>query len=442
MATYSYITLLQAKQQLANRLYDSAQQFWSPTELGAYLRDALSTWNALTSFWRAEATFPTVANQQWYELPAVLPTLRAQSVTDGDLISLIEYALLEPQTSYPISWAGSTQFTADDILAAIQRRRDELLASSGCQITRSTPAAVPGRTTLTDSVIDIRRVAYFPVTGDPNVLFSDDTWALDAYQRDYTVAPAGTPSTYRQSTEPPLSFDTDIAPGVPGTYEVLTVNSGATLSTTAATILPLPNDWCWVIRWGALADLLSRESNSRDPLRAQYCQQRYEMGASLLEDSPAVLATRIANLPLQVDGVQAADTYRTGWQAEAAAQPDTLLVAGLNLAACAPKPDGVYSVTATVVRNAPLPADDSSYLEVPRDVLDALLAYAQHLAAFKQGGAEFVASAPLFQRFLAVAKQYNARLAEFGEFTMPMLGLSQREESLRPRLSEQEVTNG
>ena len=45
-APYSYFTLGQLVQTVANRLYDPNQVFYSQAELIAYAQEALQTWNA------------------------------------------------------------------------------------------------------------------------------------------------------------------------------------------------------------------------------------------------------------------------------------------------------------------------------------------------------------------------------------------------------------
>lgn len=438
---YTYLTLAQARTQLAARLYDtSANLFWSDAEKNQYIVESIRIWNALTSFWRSEFTFQTQANVTWYDLTdtANLPnTLRPFTVTDNSLIQLIEYHLLEPVTSvYPLTWTGSLQFSLTDILNAIQRRRDEVLSATGCTITQRTIAAVPGRTFLPDTVIDIRRVSWLPVanpagfTNSP--LWPDDQWALQSYERDYTIQAPGTPSTYRQSTEPPLSFDTDIPPALPGQYDLLTVDAGVALSTVAATVLRVPDDFAWVIKWGALADLLGRESNAKDPTRAMYCEMRYRQGLALLLNSPAVLYARINNIPLDIDSLQNADNYRPGWQAETAAQPDLMMIAGLNLFGLASIPDAIYSGTLMVVENAPVPANDAAQIQIGRDDLEAILDHSQHLAAFKIGGSEFLSTLPLLDRFHKQAALYNSKLFELGEFAHPTYELSQLQQETNP----------
>ena len=438
---YTYISLAQARAQLAARLYDtSANLFWSDDEKNQYIIESLRLWNALASFWRSEFTFQTQAGVTWYDLTDTinLPnTLRPFTVTDNALIQLIEYHLLEPITSaYPLAWAGSLQFSLTDILNAIQRRRDEVLSASGCTIVQRTIAAVPGRTFLPDTFIDIRRIAWLPVvnpTGFTNSpLWPDDQWALQAYERDYTVQTPGTPSTYRQSTEPPLAFDTDVPPALPGQYDILTVDAGAALSTAAATLLRVPDDFAWVIKWGALADLLGRESNAKDPTRAMYCEMRYRQGLALLLNSPAVLYARLNNVPLDIDSLQNADNYRPGWQAETAAQSDLMMIAGLNLIGLAATPNAIYSGTLMVVQNAPVPANDASQIQVGRDELEAILDHSQHLAAFKMGGAEFLSTLPLLDRFHKQAALYNSKLFELGEFAHPTYEFSQLQQETNP----------
>src|ERR1039458_9319360 len=101
MPTYSYITQAQCVQQIANRLYDPSQTFWTGAELALYLNEALSTWNALTGNWRGDFTFQTQPNVTWYDLtsiPQMPNTLRPLTVTDASLYTLMQYHLLEPPT--------------------------------------------------------------------------------------------------------------------------------------------------------------------------------------------------------------------------------------------------------------------------------------------------------------------------------------------------------
>lgn len=444
--TYQYITLAQAEQQLANRLYDSAMTFWTAAELAAYLTESLRTWNALTNYWRGDFTFLVQQGVVWYDLTDAtnLPnTLRPYTVTDADLYSLMLLHLLEPNVTGINPYNGSLQFSAADFLAAVQRRRDEVLSVTGCTLTRRLIGAAAGRTYLPDTVIDVRRMAYLPNSpGMFNVVWADDTWSEQAFDPEYTVNPPGNPLTYLMSTEPPISVDTDAPPAFAGNYEFLTVEAGAALSATTPSTLLIPDDWTWVIKWGAMADLLGRESPAKDSPRAQYCEARYQMGLKLMASASALLALRVGNVPVQIDAVRGADLYNTSWEGRVQAAPDMCVHAGLNLIGINPPDSGTYSLAATVVENAPIPASGGAFLQVSRGDLDAIIDYAQHLASFKLGGAEFTSTMPLLQRFLAQAKNYGLKLDELGEFTETLYGLSQRENQMNPVMAPEPAGGG
>jgi hypothetical protein len=442
--TYTYITLGTAAQQLANRLYDSAQVSWPAAELGRYIVEALRTWNALTSFWRGDFLFTPSQGVAFYDMTSVaaMPnSLRLFTLNDTDLYPSLQTRLLEPVAWNP--WTGvSAQFTADDLLNALSRRRDEILSVTGCQIKRRLVPAVAGRITLPDTAIDIRRVAYLPAVVIPgvntaaSVLWPEDAWAEQSFNRNWTLQAAGTPFAYLASTEPPISFDTDRPPGFAGSYECLTIESGPALSIATPALVGIPDDWTWVASFGVLADLLSRDSLAADPFRADYANRRYRMGLAALDAAPSILAARINNVPMQVDSVRAADLFNRNWEA-AQHPPATLLTAGLNLVALAPIPDaGAYSVTLTVVENAPVPPTSADQIQLSRGDLDVILDYAEHLALFRSGGAEFSASMPLLARFLAQCAAQNSKLMEIAEFSQLLYSLGREEIRLNPRYAE------
>lgn len=443
---YTSTTLTEALADLGARLYDPSSTFWTDAEKTLYIQEALRTWNALTNFWRSEFTLQLSEENIWYDIAdpnSAANTVRPFTVTDEDVYKLIEHHLLEPASG--AVWTGSLQFNAQDMIQAVQRRRDEILSSTSCTLTRQVVAATPGRTFLQDRTIDIRRIAWLPVddpSGYTNApLYPDDVFAQQAYERDFTTQAPGTPSTYRQSTEPPLSFDVDIPPAVPGSYEVLSVDAGPDLDPSEAQTLDIPDDFTWLIKWGALADLLNRESNAKDALRAQYCNLRYAQGVAILLDSPALLYARLNNIPLDIDSAQNSDNFNPNWQADDPGQPTLLLTTGLNIVGFAPPPDdGDYSATLMVVRNAPVPLIGSDYIQLGRDEYDAMLDYCVHLAAFKMGGTEFLATIPLFQRFMKLAGLYNSKLAELGEYSKSIYEMSQLQRETNPVYSDVEPT--
>ncbi len=452
---------MSAVSDLAAKLYDPTNQFWSVDELADYIVEGLRTWNALTNFWRSSFSFALTPNTWWHDLTQQTGTIRPYPVTDRDLMIQIERHLLEPPTTaYPLVWSGSGQFAVANILGNMAQRRDEALSTTGCTITRQLVDASTSSVTalLPDNTVDIRRVTWlptfnpitwdgsYPLTWDssypqtwddarllnPITLRQSDDWAEQSYNPGYTTDPSRPPSTWRQSTQAALSFDVDVIPPTPGFYEVLSVNAGLALSTTEPTLLGIPDDWCWIVKWGVLCDLLEQESNAKDALRAEYCSRRFNEGCAILSKAPALLAVRLNNIPFMVDSVRNGDDFDPRWQASSPGSSTAAYVAGLNLVGFGPQPASTDTATVSVVENAPIPSSPLDPLQVSRDDYGSVMDYAQHLAAFKMGGEEFARTIPLYQGFMRRAALYNSKLSELGDFQRPMYEISTLEQERNP----------
>ena len=311
---------------VSSRLYDNGPQ-WETDELTDLITEALQTWNALSQFWRSEMIVPLIQNQWWYDLRTVSGSLVPYTTTQSTIVKRIQSHLLEPPT--PTVWTGSAQFSLNDIFGACQRRQNDTLGESACTITRTlVPADIVRRTFLPGTTIDIRRVAWLPASGfgySNRILKQSDQWATRAYNTGYVQAGQKPPSKWLQNSEPPPSFDVDSTPPSAGQYEVLLTQSGPVWSVgNSNATFGIPDDWSWVLKWGALGDLLGRESNASDTLRAAYCRARYMEGIALLRMMSIVLAVRINDKPVSVGAVKGGDTYNATWQAKAAGAPKSV----------------------------------------------------------------------------------------------------------------------
>lgn len=437
-APYSYAKFTDVVTSISNRLYDPNQLRWTAAEVGALLMESEQTWNVLSQFWRQDFTFPLVANQWWYDLRAQPGTLIPCTVAQYDVITKIQRHLLEPPT--PAAWTGSSQFAMSDLLQACQRRQDEVLGTTGVTIVRSlVNAPLTNRVVLPDNTIDIRRAMWMsvdPTTYPNKILKQSDAWATRAFNPGYAQAgPATGPLKWMQNTETPISFDVDIAPPINGQYETLTTQSGGSwVQGTNAVLSTMPNDWSWVFIFGALADLFARESLAQDPLRAAYCRARFEEGVGLMRLTPVLLDLRINDRPVSVGSVNGGDRFNPLWQAKAAAAP-TSFYTFMNLLGVGPKPNSSpYGARAVVCRNIDI---TNFYVQVPRDALDVVIDYAQHLAMLKEGGQEFYQTISLYQNLQRQCALYNSKLREMGFFEMPQLDLSILDENERnPRYSK------
>ncbi len=399
---YTQPSLTDAQTALAARLNDPGMVRWVAAELTVYLQEALRTWNAWTSHFRDQATVSTVINEPFYDLPTEIPTLRQQTVTNWDLVTAMQYALLEPAS--PSAWTGTDQFTLEQLSTAIQRRRDQFLRETGAVLTRllisygGPPATGPLQ--LPEDILIIRRAAWRPTaTMFLRVLIRTDEWAGTHYAPSW---PSQTtpPRAYSVSVSPPLSMQLIPPTGNPGTLDLVSINQGAAISPSVQISLGVPNDWAWVIKWGALADVLQGDGLALDPQRASYCEQRWQQGIDMAKSASVVLNAWINEIPVRIGSLSDADSYSPVWQL-VPGTPRSVLLAGQTMLAVFPPPGaagGPWTVTVDVVRNAPVPTIGADILQIGQDVYDSILDYAQHLALFKEGPGQLTLSVALLER--------------------------------------------
>jgi hypothetical protein len=418
MPGFAWLTYLQARQALAARLADPNNVFWVDAELKIYLREALRTFNALTETWNANFAFQANSSQTWYDLSTLAGSPRVRTLTDTEIYTAMEYHLLEPPTGG--TWTGTSQFSMADLQGALQRRRDEMIQATGCNLQLLPPLpSTPNvrRTFFPDSTLEPRRTRFIPGAGNPITLTREDTLAFDAFEPQHLQNPT-LPSAWSVITGPPLAMDVDSAPNVPGTYDVISLQSGLVFNPPARTLLGVPDDWAWVAKFGALADLLNRDSEATDKARADYCLSRYDMGLKIMKASNWLVSATINGLPVDVPSVREMDAFSPEWQNSAMAWP-SLVQAGMDFCAPCPVPFGstVMGVSMIVVGNAPVPVLDADFVQVSRDAFDAILDYAQTLASFKMGGSEFASTKDLEKNFFTVAQETNKRLSAMGIFS-------------------------
>jgi hypothetical protein len=414
---YEWLTYLQARQQLAARLADPTNQFWTDAENGLYIIEALRTHNALTFSSKATFTFTLAAasTPTWFSLGAMTGSPRLRTVTDTALYTLMEYHLLEPPTGG--SWTGTTQFAIADLQNALQRCQNEAIQQANTnQANPSAIEAIPNATfiTLPDTFLDVARARF--VSPDPVTavtLMRTDNTVLGDFQTGYLQTPPTLPQQYNIASTPPLSLQVDIAPAIEGFYDLIALLSGNILDPPTPTLFNVPDDTVYALKWGALADLLSRESEATDLVRAKYAKQRYHDLLQVMGAQPWIMQGYINNVPASLVALTTQDYYRAEWDSGV---PDyaTIVMAGVDFFTVMPDPTVGISVTLQVLGNQPVPSADGDFIQCSRDVWDAILDYAQFIAAFKQGGEEFLSAMPLEQNFWAQAMKINGRLEKLG----------------------------
>jgi hypothetical protein len=429
--------LAQLEAALLQRLQDTAGSWTTPAEAGIYLTEALRVLNAQTSAgtsgqWAVDYVFQFNPGSTWNTLN-VAGSPRQRTVTDAQVQTQMEYMLLEPATG--LTWTGTNQFNITALEQALQFRRDELLQMTGANpVNLLTPSPILSqRTILVDSTLDVRRVRWIPdssVSAEaPYALGRSDIVATNSYAYAAAIQP-GAPDSWLITANSPLVFDVSCPPSVPGQWDMLLLYAGSALKPPTASVLGLPDDWCWVAMYGALADALSNAPEARDEVRAKYCRMRYERGMKAMAKLPWLLSATVANLPVDTPSFKEMDAYAQNWENTWPAGDPQIVVGGMDLIALAPFATAPVQAVLTVVGSAPV---NTPQVQLSRDAVDQVLNYAFHLALFKNGGEAFLATMPLLKEFEDYCAAQNSRYAALGIFRPEMLEEGDRADGLDPR---------
>ena len=206
----------------------------------------------------------------------------AYTVTDLDLLKLMEYYLLENGDA-DADGTGllTTLWTISELTDALNNSQRRFMKDTGIVLTISTLGGTPmqGRYTASDELIAIRRVTWQDVGGDIVALTRSSGWEADTATPDWTTDFA-LPLTWMNDHHPTRVFEIVPAPNDIGQLGLMTINRPTTLAGTG-TLLEVPEEFASYIAWDALAELLASEGEANDPQRASYCRQRYQEGVEL-----------------------------------------------------------------------------------------------------------------------------------------------------------------
>src|ERR1019366_8057382 len=106
-------------------------------------------------------------------------------------------------------------------------------------------------------------------------------------------------------------------------------------------------------------DILSKEEEGKDVVRAEYCRKRYNEGLEMMITMPWLVQATLNGVAVDTPALASADRFNYEWQSRPAAFPG-LVVGGIDLFAVSPVPTAVTSVGMMVVSNAPVPINDDT----------------------------------------------------------------------------------
>jgi hypothetical protein len=216
-------------------------------------------------------------------LPNAQPVFpdRLPAITYSDticrLLSEIQRHLLETPDG-GVTW--SLLFSAAEVLRLINERLVRFLLETGILRKRSQISVGSGTPTvdLPSDLIEVRRVAWAGAT--VSGLARMDPFGMDAGLPGWEGG-SGTPYAYVEEPLPALQVRLVQTPSANGTLDVIYVYDPATLTGLCSLAIPLPAMFVPHVKYGVLADLLSKEGEASDPQRAGYCESRFAEGVEL-----------------------------------------------------------------------------------------------------------------------------------------------------------------
>jgi hypothetical protein len=414
----THTTRGQFKSQLARLLEDENKIHWTDNELNLIINESLYTLGAF-GYFRDRGGFSTNLDDRFYDITTGLVSGSGEKILDlsltfGDIINKICYDLLETVNDANIF----NIFTQAQMLEIIDRRLDEFKLQTGLILSIDEFSVASGRVDLGNEVLDFIRVAFKDVSDAGSSkwryykLFKEDEEDLQGWVSDFTTTVKKRPKSYSRVSETQNIIK--LYPQFENTgklhlIEIRSRDKSLTLSTE--TILGIPNNLAFYLKYGVLEDLLKSDTALKDLYRANYCRQRWQEGLIVSRNYNSVLNGEINGRNRQLSTIEDLDGFETNWHNNSGT-PNRIALAGYNLLTLNKLPTSEIGITLDVVRNAIIPTDDDSYLQIKAEHVELLLNYSYHVAFFKEGYNAINSSIIALNNFADAIMVYNSKLAK------------------------------
>lgn len=201
---------------------------------------------------------------------------------DQDVLELMQYELVEPPDG-GASWPSGL-WTRDEVINALNTRMRQYLRDTQAIATTASIPVLAGTNPINvpaDWIATLAGVWVITSSGLRIPLSTSDAFEADLAVPTWEATPA-TPIVILDGDDGTLTVRLAPVPDANGTLELLYVALPQAANGNGVT-LSIPDEMLDGIRKGALADLLGKVGRGNDPLRAQYCQERFEQTELLTE---------------------------------------------------------------------------------------------------------------------------------------------------------------
>lgn len=430
---YAQVTLDQLALQLADSLDDLNEFYWTRLEKYYAISEALRVWGAYTSYWRARGSFGLVAGSPYYDMSVVLPTLRPRITSLQSMVQEIQFHLLEN----PGGIAGpgmSGQIKVGSILKSIARARNRFIIDSELPL-RANPAIGPtgalGMVDIDPSIVYVHRAGWQDAGGRWSNLWRQDEWAFDKGQPQWTLTP-GLPVAFSQAVNSPLTLQLYPPPQNAGALELITANSKVLDLTVPATSMDFPDEWVHGIKYAALNDLFG-SGQIYDPLRAQYCDTRYQQAVSGVVNIKTINRLLVGNNQIPIDTFAAIDAGNPYWR-NTTGSP---MIGGVmhDILIVTPVPDSAYGASVDLVQSAPIPTSGTDFVQIGQEEIANILDYCINYLMIKCGGKDMQDTFANYDSFMSKVDQRKSTNSVNIIYMDPILNQGDKEETQRPTRS-------
>ena len=158
--------------------------------------------------------------------------------------------------------------------------------------------------------------------------------------------------------------------------------------------------------------------------------------------------------PMELSSLGDLDNARSGWEADTVGgtrsdgetlpnRPFVFAPAGLNLFAIWPADATTHQITVDSIRETPVLSAPTDFVDIGQEELHAILGYALHYLAFKEGGARFAATQDLYKQFISAAALKNGKLNASTYFRNVMgLDLNRKQRPMEMPLEKDQPAGG
>lgn len=194
------------------------------------------------------------------------------------MLSEVQQHLVEPTVDGGATF-GSGLWTVTEVIGYFNQRQYRFLKDTQILLTRAALPTTPNvnRQPYPSDWIVTSHASWQATDGSFVEIPRGDTWEADHAILDWPQNGAQRPALRTDAEVPTLQIQLIPAPNVSGTVWILYVALSTLLSNTGQ-LFTVPDEFVPAIKWGVIADMLSKVGRAFDPVRAEYAQSRYDEG--------------------------------------------------------------------------------------------------------------------------------------------------------------------